>query len=275
MKKILTIVFFLFFCHYSSAYKLVNVLKETITVNSTSSLSGSSRNYSEISLPAGTVSYIYRISVFKRNKVSVSNSLFGVLSEIPIPNLYKAGVDLSKYAIENSNGHAIDVFTFTNQNDASQFYNKTDREENGDKIESCERLLNIVSTCREELMYINRNIWFGFRNNNMTEGLDVCLEVIAIVDEQMNSKGKYNYGFLITSKLDKEVTFFISDDNINWKKVTLSPKYRNNYVFQKTKIYVKVGTKGKGEIVKEISYNNKYSLKYDEEEGRVKVYVDK
>jgi hypothetical protein len=107
----------------SNAQQLVDVLKETISVNSISSMNGYSRNTAEIKFPKGTKGYIYRISVFNKGGVEVSNTLFEALKNIPVTEI-KIGVTLTEHIIKNSDGQAVDFFIFTTDEDKDAFTQK-------------------------------------------------------------------------------------------------------------------------------------------------------
>jgi hypothetical protein len=255
--SLLTIIFLFLGLTQVNAQKLVEVLHETITVNSTSAMSGYTRNTVEVQLPQGTIGYIYRISVFKKGGVSVGNGLLDLLSTVPIAEV-KIGANLSKYVVNNANGGAVDYFIFTNQEDKNAFYGKRD-----DSWNSCKSYPNRVSSCLSSNECINRKIWFGFRNNNISQGLDVYLEVVAIVDEVKSQSSQTTYGFKITNETTVVVNFQLSLDGINWQEFSLKPSYFNNYNFQQPEIFFRISTQGAGTAQYKIGYNDRYKIQYN------------
>ena len=255
--NLILLFFFILTLNYTNAQKLVDVLHETLTVNSTTSMSGYTRNTVEVKLPKGTTGYIYRMSVFKKGGVNVGNGLLDLLSLIPIAEV-KAGVNLSKYVVGNANGGAVDYFIFTTQEDKSAFYNKYD-----ENWSSCKSYPNRVSSCISSDECINRTIWFGFRNNNVSQGLDVYLEVVAIVDEVKELANKTTYGFRITNETTSVMDFQLSTDGVNWNEHSLKPKYFNNYNFQQPEIYFRISTTD-SYLKYKIKYNDRFKIKYNQ-----------
>jgi hypothetical protein len=255
MRQII-IIFLGFFLSNANAQELVNILQEKVTVNSTTSLNGWSRNTVEAKLPAGTIGYVYRLSVFKKDGVNVSTGLFDLLKMIPVKKI-QIGANLSQFVINNSDGGAIDYFIFTTDKDKNAFYNKQDG-----NWYSCKSFPNRVSTCTYSDECINKTIWFGFRNNNLMQGLDVYIELAAIVD-QLNSTNSM-YGFQIINKTNVQVNFQLSINGINWFDYSLQSGYLNNYNFYKPDIFFRILTQGTGTAQYKINFSNRYKIEYNQ-----------
>ncbi len=254
IKYYLLAVVFLCQIKFLHSQKLVSVISETITVNSTTSMNGWTRNTVEVTFPKGTIGYVYRVSVFDLNSVNISDLLFDLLKQIPIEEI-QVGASFAKYAVANANGHAIDYFILTTGDDRTAFYNKNDN-----NWSSCKSFLNRVNTCASSNECINSRIYFGFRNNNLTKGLDVYIEIVAIVDE--NNTQYYTYGYRITNESNTDLEFELSSDNVIWTKYSLRSAYFNNYNFNTHEIYFRISTNGSFKSYK-LDSSRKYKIAWN------------
>lgn len=262
------LIVFICLCAFSLntfSQKLVNVVGETITVNSVSSLSGWSRNKIEVPLPENTTGYIYRITSFPKNNVNITDGLFSVLKSIPLAEI-KIGASLAEYAINNSNGSAIDYFIFTNIEDLNAFYKKDNA-----NWSSCKSFPNVINVCRTSNECLNRTIYFGFRNNNITEGLDVHIEVVAIQDENKSSFS--NYGFKILNEATVTANFELSLDGSTWESYSLKPNYVEEFTFTKPAAVFKITTTGKGTVEYKINSNERYKIAWNVNKGIWDLYT--
>lgn len=251
MKNKILVSLFLFWISASSQ-SFVNVLKETIVVNSVTSLSGWSRNKVEIDFPKNTIGYVYRLTAFPRNKVSMVDALFDVLKNVPISEV-KIDASIAKFVVDNSNGSAIDYYIFTNPDDANAFYKKENN-----NWSSCKSFPNVISTCRSENGCLNTTIYFGFRNNNLSEGLDVHLEVVAIVDESITASSQY--GFKIENQAGKDINFELSLNGKNWSSYSLKANYYEDFTFNQEYAFFKIFTTDKGFVEYKIQSSEKYKI---------------
>ncbi len=176
MKKIKFYFLFSFCCLFfvDVANAQLQVLDEKISVNSIGSLTGSTRNYAEVKLPAGTTAYIYRITVTEKGGQSPANNLLSAVQSIPVGEA-QIGAAITKMAIKSSNSNAIDFYIFSRAEDVNAFMVKSD-----DNLSHCKYFPNRINTCQITDECMADVFWFGFRNNNVSEGLDVYIEVIAL-----------------------------------------------------------------------------------------------
>jgi len=238
MRKLTYILNFLFFTLIFtlnlSAQELVQVTDETLTVNSTTSITGNSRNKTEVTLPEKTKAYIYRISIFPKGKGAVNNSLFDLLKQIGGANISIA-TSFAQFAIKNNDNASVDAFIFNNTYDADNFYSKKDG-----NWSACKSMTNRVSCCFSTNECMGRQIFFGFKNNNIMQGLDVKLEIVALIDTSLRSDYKYSY--TIDNSANKELKYLISTDNLNWQETSLRDGYQKIYTFEQKEIYFKIKT---------------------------------
>lgn len=236
--------------------RYVEVIRETITVNSNTSLTGYTRNTVEVNFRKGTIGYIYRTSVFKTGDVSVGQSLMNLVKEIPDARV-QIGAAFTEFVLANANGTAVDYYIFTTRTDADNFYSK-------EGTSACQSYPNRRSGCYSSNQCLNQTIWFGFKNNNISQGLDVYLEVIAIVDDELASEGKSTYSFKITNGSGTKVNFQLSFDGITWQSVSLDDGYMSTYKHTQPSISFKLTTQGKPPVQYKISYDKKYKIEWNQ-----------
>jgi hypothetical protein len=239
-----------------SAQELVQVTDETITVNSTTAMTGYTRNKTEVTLPEKTKAYIYRISIFPKGKSAVDNSLFELLKQMGTANISIA-TSFAQLAIKNNDNFSVDAFIFNNTYDADNFYDKKDN-----NWSSCKSMTNRVSCCFSTKECIGREIYFGFRNNNIMQGLDVKLEIVAIVDSTL--KSDYKYSYTIDNGSNKVLKYFISLDNNNWEETSLRSSYQQVYTFEQREIYFKIKTDNFKFSTYKLTPNERYKIFWNE-----------
>jgi hypothetical protein len=87
---------------------------------------------------------------------------------------------------------------------------------------------------------LNHRIYFGFRNNNISQDLDVKLEVIAIVDTAKGSTKTYSYTLL--NGTNNELKFYTNYNDADWTLNSLRPNYQFTFSFEKPVVYVRIYT---------------------------------
>jgi len=229
------ILFLLMFSGFNlNAQELVQVINEVITVNSTSSLLGYTRNKVQVRLPEKTKSYIYRISVYPKGNAGIDQSLLELLKKVGGAEVALMS-SLSDFAIRNNDNLSIDAFIFNNVYDMDNFYSK-----NENNWSACKTMLNRANSCISVKECLNKDVFFGFRNNNISQGLDVKLEIIALVDS--TSTVDYLHSFTINNNSNQELKYFLSPDNINWKEMVLRKGYINSFNIEQEKLFFKIYT---------------------------------
>lgn len=260
MNKMLLLIVFLIISNGKqlNAQRLQKLFRETITINSRSSTNGHTRNISKLELPTGTSGFVYRISVFKRKDAADVSELMDIVSEIPITEL-KVGAKLSKYAIKNTNSLSIDYFIFTTEQDALDFYDKKDN-----NWSSCTSFLNRAGTCSSTSACLNKNVWFGFRNNNISQGLDIVFEAIAIVDEAKEKSNQSTYVFNITNTTNSEVFFQLSNVGKNWNNFSLTSNSGKGYSYKKNEIIFRMLNQNNKELNYKIYSDERYKIVFNQ-----------
>lgn len=142
---------------------------------------------------------------------------------------------LAQFAIRNNDNTAVDAFIFNNTYDSENFYSKKDN-----NWSACKSMMNRVNCCFSTKECIGKEIFFGFRNNNIWQGLDVKLEIVALVDTSL--KVDYKYSYTIDNGSGKELRYFLSIDNINWQETSLRNGYQQVFTVEQKVIFFKIKT---------------------------------
>lgn len=197
--------------------ELVKVFDETLTVNSKSNYGGSSHNIAEVKLPPKTKEIIYRVSIFDKGTGIFDSELIELLKQVGGPKVALATA-FTEYGVKSNDNEAVDIHIFNNVYDATDFQNKKAG------WVTCKSQTNRTNCCVKTKDFLTERMFFGFKNNNYMQGLDVRLEVVAIIDTSL--KYDYKYTFQILNDANKELNFNISKDGVNWENATL----RNGYL---------------------------------------------
>lgn len=249
MKKNLLWIFLLLFTKLS-AQQYQNVIDETIVVNSMTAMSGYTRNITEIALPEHTISYIYRITITPKGTSDESTPLLSFLNDSPEIGL--SGISrISQFAIKNNDNSAVDAFIFNNVYDANDFFSKKDG-----TWTTCKGMANRTNCCFESSECINNRIFFGFRNNNVAQGLSVRLEVVAKIDELAEQKCSYT----ISNSTNTELKYYVSTDNVTWEESILRSGYHMTYNNSIKELYFKINTTDKAFVNYKIFPNERYKI---------------
>lgn len=254
MKRKYFISIFVFFTFNSKFFsqELIQVTDETLTVNSTSAISGYTRNKTEVILPEKTIGYIYRISIFPKGENPVDNSLFDLLQNIGSTKISLAG-SFAEFAVRNNDNNAVDAFIFNNVYDADNFYSKKDQNWN-----ACKSMPNRVNCCFATKECIGRQIYFGFRNNNIMQGLNIRIEIVALVDK--TTTFDYKYSYTINNSSGKELKYSLSLDGINWQETQLRSGYLKTHTIDKNVMYFKIFTDDLKFVTYKLIPNERYKI---------------
>jgi hypothetical protein len=257
-------VFFLLSCtlwaNILLGQELVDVLDETLVVNSSTSITGYTRNKATAEMPNKVTGFIYRISVFPKGEASAGNSLLDLLQEVGAPNI-KIGASLVQFAIKNNDGESVDAFIFGSSNDMQNFFNKNDG-----YWSYCKSMPNRSSSCFSTRECMGRKVYFGFRNNNISQGLEVRLEVVAIVDESAETDTNHSYTIMNTS--GRQLKYYVSADNVKWESITLENGYEQTYSYERNEIYFKIYTDTNNFVAYKLEGDERYKIIWNSSKGK-------
>ncbi|MFB0497317.1 hypothetical protein ABID99_003554 [Mucilaginibacter sp. OAE612] len=233
MLKYLLAAFLIISVYNAFAQTYVDVANQTITLNSTSNLTGNNRNYVRVDFPDKTAAYICRITISPKDRNQQINHLFELINKLA-PAELAVSANLARYAVNTNDGSAVDTYVFSNTYDADSFVQKKD-----ENLSACQQSNNVVNTCYASNQCLNPSLYFGFRNNNLVNGLDVHLEVVALVDS--GKKGN-SYTYSIANGAKQEVKCLVSADRQHWENVSLRQGYSITFTKELPVLYFRMFT---------------------------------
>ncbi len=238
--------------------QLVPLIDETIVVNSTSSLNGYNRNRTAIQLPERTRSYIYRISVSPKGSPGINTPLLELLQKLGGTTSATMG-SLADLAIKNNDNYAVDAYIFNNIYDVDKFYNKAS------DWSACKEMPGRANCCFSTDDCISRSVYFGFRNNNITLGLQVRLEVVAVTDPTL--KSPYQYAYSISNDTQTEVNFSLSTDGKQWYQKSLKNGYKLSPSLEFPQMYIRMQTGPYKTVSYKINPNERYRFYWNQQKS--------
>ena len=138
------------------------------------------RKFVAIPLPKGTKSYIYRVSIFKKDKgvkMREKDSLSVMLADYS-PEDFKMGDTLTNFVTRQTNSEVIDLYVVPSDEDGKAF---TQRK----MFNSCLRVPNTPNFCSMADTCIKDAAFLCLRNLNVKKDLVVLLEVAAAIYEDV------------------------------------------------------------------------------------------
>lgn len=238
-----------------NSQELIKVFDETLTVNSKSNYGGNSHNLAEVILPKKTTAIIYRISIFDKGTGLFDTELIELLKQVGGAKISLA-TTFAEFGVKSNDNEAVDIHLFNNIYDATDFHHKKEG------WSACKSQLNRTNCCVKTSEFLTNRIFFGFKNNNYMQGLDVRLEVVAILDTSL--KYDYKYTYQITNGANKELNFLISFDGQNWENATL----RNGYIMpintEKNPIFFKINTDETKKSEYRLQPNERFKIIFNE-----------
>lgn len=160
-------------------YTLKTIASENVYVASTGevynpfSTNQRDRIVREVELPAGTVSYTFRVTVSEKG-TRPQETLIDGMTKIGTPTFMAAGAVAGLFSF--SDGNYTDVYTFSDWDNAQKFEKKIEG------WRACKAYKQTTSTCRVNNDCMDM-VAFGFRNNNGLTGVNVYFELVALVDD--------------------------------------------------------------------------------------------
>ena len=245
MKTILSFAFILgIFTSSFGQISYVSVLNEKLTVNSITNVTARyRRNAAEFSLPVGTIGFIYRISVFQAGKVNMTNQLTDLVKNLPIQDVrYKIAAQVGSYALQGANNESIDYFIFQNQADKTQFL-----KDGIEGINTCSSHAQRNNVAKYSDDCIQKKMYLGFQNKNLSQGLDVQLEVVAVVEKRevgvkFIPKIPAFSTFSIKSNCGLLTRIEISKDGETWNEYTLESNQSTTFRSVGNKSFIRIST---------------------------------
>lgn len=233
--KIILLILTIFVVLDCAAQEYVSVLDQSFVVHSSGNMflnsNSSTRNVIPVPLPAKTLGYIYRVSSAKGN-TGQGDKLMSLLKTVA-PKQVVMEAALVQFALNYSDGGAVDLFAFSDVADANYFLRKQD---NSWRV--CWSSMGVINTCFATSQCLGNGVYFGFRNNNLATPVNVHLEVVAIVDT--SSQAISATGYTITNGTNQGVSYLISADKLNWQRYSMMTGDVQSLTLNQTQLYIRV-----------------------------------
>jgi hypothetical protein len=252
MRRFLLLSLLTAFASCCFGQQFISVVDEELRLNSQTSLTGNTRNGTRVPLPEKCIGYVYRLTVQRVEGTGVSEALFELLKRSP-EQAISWGASLVQYAVNNADGEAVDAFIFNNTFDSDNFLAKNDG-----NWSACKTMLNRMNICLATKECQGTQMYFGFRNNNIRQGLKVRLEVVAVVDTASTTAAKYSYH--ITNNTQQKLNYQLSTDNVNWQNLSLEAGYMINPSITSAKLYFKISTTALKFVSYELQPGTRYKI---------------
>jgi len=257
MKRYLTFLLSVILSLNTIAQDLVKAFDETLTVNSKSNYGGNSHNIGEVKLPPKTIAIIYRVTIFKKGAGIFDSELYETLKQFGSSKVALA-TSFAEYAIKSNDNEAVDINIFNNVYDATEFHQKKEG------WTACKSQANRINCCVKTSDFLTNRIFFGFKNNNYMQGLDVRLEVVAVVDTNLNYDYKYTYQ--ISNETDRELTFSLSGDGQKWVNYSLRNGYTLPLNTEQNVIYFVIQTDDTKKSQYKLQPNERFKIIHNKKE---------
>ena len=216
----------------------------------------------KFSLPKGTRTAFYRITVYQNEKVNTSETFYRSLRVTNPDTLLKEGFDFTPYLSEPNGTTAVDVYFFTDRTSAEQFETGKDGTP-CQKVDSTKSAVGVLSAgCRGESLYV------GVRKKDKSKLSTVKIELVALADiaeDPVNDR----YPFSIQNELSGEVSYEVSGDRTNWQAFFLPPKKKAEFKLADTQVYMRVSTLDKATEEYKIDSGKNYRLYWNKEKSRM------
>ena len=256
--KSLFCLLFLFIAFDTHAQQYVNVMDQLFTVHSAGNAfmnsNSNSRSFIQVDFPAKTTGYIYRISTSPKTVVNGQNAqLYELLKGVSPANIVM-GASLAQFVINNSDGSAIDAYTFSNVYDVNNFIQKKEG-----NWTPCLQNAGVISACYASNKCLSPTMYFGFRNNNITTGLNIHLEIVALVDTA-STAASYSYNYTIANGANQPLNYLISNDNIKWERFNVQQGYVSNIKRDQSVLHIRLVTSILNMVTYEIHPDDRYRI---------------
>jgi len=248
----LLIVFAVLNCR---AQDFVSVMDQSFVVHSAGNVfvnaNSTTRNQVTVNFPARTMGYVYRVTAAKGN-TGQGDKLIGLLKSMA-PRQVVMEAALAQYALNYSDGGAVDVFAFNRVNDVNAFLRKQDG-----YWQPCWSNLGVISTCFATAQCLGPTVYFGFRNNNLAAPVNVQLEVVAIVDTSV--RAAIASGYTIVNGANQGLTYLISTDRQNWERHSIIAGDTQTLNLSQSPVYIRVVTSLFNMVTYEIQPGRRYRI---------------
>ncbi|WP_428657496.1 hypothetical protein [Runella sp.] len=214
----------------------------------------------KVSLPKGTKSAFYRVTVYQNEKVNTSDTFYKSLRVTNPDTLLKTGFDFTPYLSEPNGAVGVEVYFFTDKSAADKFDAGKDATP-CQKVDSTKSAVGVLS-CQGEELYV------GVKKKDKGKLVTVKIEIVALADvaeDPINDR----FPFSIQNELSGEVSYEVSGDRTNWQAFFLPSKKKAEFKLADTQVYMRVSTLDKVTEEYKIDSGKNYRLYWNKDTNRV------
>ncbi|AXE17935.1 hypothetical protein DR864_09405 [Runella rosea] len=216
----------------------------------------------KVSLPKGTKTAFYRVTVYQNDKVNTSDTFYKSLRVINPDTLSKERFDFTPYLAEPNGAVGVEVYFFADKSAASRFDSGKEAEA-CQKIDSTKSAVGVLSTsCAGEELYV------GIKKKGKGPLVTVKVEIVALADvaeDPINDR----YPFSIQNELSGEVSYEVSGDRTNWQAFFLPSKKKAEFKLADNQVYMRVSTLDKASEEYKIDSGKNYRLYWNKDTNKV------
>lgn len=222
------------------------------------------RSYNKVitvDLPENAQAAFYRITVFQREKVNTTESLYETLRLVDLKKLTDDPTyDFSQHNLKSNGLAPIDAYIFTDEKDANAFKSKNNTEN------SCFKAIGLRAATGK-LECTGKKLFIAVKPTSK-EPVTAKIEVVVIAgDRSVNSYDRYPYS--IQNETNGEVVYEISGERTNWETFHLPSLRKADFKLAKSSVYLRVSTREKITVEYFIQSGKKYRFFWNEDLYRV------
>ncbi len=168
----------------------------------------SARKVVVVPLPEKTKRYVYRVSIFKKDKgVKLKDTLFAQLENIA-PEDMKAGDTLTTLIARQPNAEMLDFYIVPTEEDGVAFKERK-------MYNSCLRQPDMMNFCAVSDTCVGKSLVICLKNKNLKKDLSVVIEVVAIKEgdqPRWTEESRKTIKESLTNEI-KEVCYLMADED--------------------------------------------------------------
>jgi len=216
----------------------------------------------KVSLPKGTKTTFYRVTVYQNDKVNTSDTFYKSLRVTNPDTLLKEGFDFRPYLAQPNGEVGVEVHFFADKSAANRFDSGKEAEA-CQKIDSTKSAVGVLSaSCSGEELYV------GIKKKGKGPLVTVKVEIVALADvaeDPINDR----YPFSIQNELNGEVSYEISGDRTNWQAFFLPSKKKAEFKLADNQVYMRVSTLDKASEEYKIDSGKNYRLYWNKDTNKI------
>jgi hypothetical protein len=217
----------------------------------------------KVSLPKGTSTVFYRITVFQPEKVNTYTRFYETVRLVNPDSLTKEGYDFGKHLLEANGNFNVQVQFFNDAASANKFLDGKEASYCA-KIDSTKSTAGVLSGCRGQELFI------AVKPLEKGKFGSIKVELVAlsdVIEDPINDR----FPFSIQNELNGEVAYEVSGDRFNWQAFYLPTKKRAEFKLADSQVYMRVSTLDKVTEEYKIDSGKKYRFYMNKEKNRLEL----